>query len=98
MNGASLSPSAQNETAMTPYIIRVVLYNFASLLDCASYLSGGNQPLRFGHLSNCMRQEKDPLGRSPSYAFKNRSNFLIHHYLSRLSVQSNILISALNSA
>ena len=73
MNGASLFPSAQNETAMTPCIIRVVLYDFASLLDCASYLSGGNQPLRFGHLSNRMRQEKDALGRSRSYAFKSRN-------------------------
>ena len=79
MNWASLFPSTQNEAAMTSYIIRVVLYNFASLLECISYLRDGNQSFRFGHLSNCMRQIQNLLGRSLSYAFKNRGKFLIRN-------------------
>ena len=44
-NGASFLAGAENKTAMTSYIIWVVLDHFPMLLDRASYLSNGDQSL-----------------------------------------------------
>jgi hypothetical protein len=45
MNGASFLAGAQNQTAMTSYIIWAVLDHLPMLLDRASYLSNGDQSL-----------------------------------------------------
>jgi len=84
MNGTSFLTCPQNKTAMTSYIIRVVLDHFSFLVDHASHLNSGDQSLRLGHLSHRMRQEKDPPGSGFSHAFENRSKFFVWHCFSCL--------------
>ncbi len=84
MKRASVLTYPQNETALTSQIIRVVLDYFSILHDRVSHLSSGDQSLRLGHLSDSVRQEKDPPGGGLSHAFENRRKGFVWHCLSRL--------------